>query len=141
MNQRHATRHGRFEAQLDTANSRRSQQLGTVSRKQHLVGGHHRRPALDCPAHPLASGIHTTDHFDDDVGRRREDLLIVVGPGDRTRHPRCALSRDITVEDVRQLQPTGKLGPFDQNLGDGGANGTKSKKGDFERSLRHCSTV
>ena len=85
--------------------------------------------------------IHPSDDLDDDVGRRRKDLCVVVRPRDGGRHPRRALARDISIEDVGQLQPRGKLGAFDQNAGDGGSHRAKSKQCDLERSMRHCSTV
>ena len=59
VNQRHPAGDRSLEPQFHASRGGRLQQLRTVSREQHLVRRHHRRPALDCATSPTRAAGFT----------------------------------------------------------------------------------
>src|SRR5690606_22793726 len=72
----------------------------------------------------------------DDVGGGGEEVVEVLGPGDRVRHPRRALARDASVEHMGELDEVGELRAFGQDSRDRRANGAESEQPDAECARR-----
>ena len=136
VDERHTTANCGLETDPNAGARRGSQQFGTMSRQQHLVGGDYRSTALNRLADPVVGGVYTSNDFDNDIRRRVENLIVVFGPDHGRGHPVGAFSGDAAIEDVGQPNPTRQLGALDQNSRDRRAHGAEAENRDLERDFR-----
>jgi hypothetical protein len=122
-----AAGHRGLETQVHFVLGGEAQELVAVMGHELLVGGDHGLPRGTGLADPAACRVEPADHLDDDVDLRRQHGLERLGPVHRGRDPVDALSSDVTVEDVREAQRSGRV---EQEPGHGLSDRTEPEQGD-----------
>ena len=127
-NNRNATGDGGTEEQMAAVVAGKGFQFRAVEGDEFFVGSDDAPACGECATDPAGGRFQAADQFDEyiDASLAGKQILRMVCPQDRRRHPVGTLACDVAVGDGGKLQSCGCV--FDEDARDGASDGAEANE-------------